>query len=337
MIVHAGTVIGAGARLQDGCVVGKPLGARPAVERGRARAASARGRRSGRAPWEPGRWWWRGAASATGCVVADQAHVRERTEIGAETVVGRAASVENDVRVGARVRMQTGAYVTAWSLVEDDVFIAPGVMLTNDPTAGRREPGVELRGAVLRRALPDRGSARCCCPGWRSARRPSSAPGPWSPGTSPPRDARDGSARQAGAGRAGRGAPARMRLRRRRSLAPGRGTLVLGALATATVAAVVVGRGRPRMAARRAPLPQETDDLLLAAEEAVVETAEVARVGYREVSTRENATFNLLDRVRRDVPHRPLDHLRAAGAPDASGRSAACASAAATSTTSCPG
>jgi UDP-2-acetamido-3-amino-2,3-dideoxy-glucuronate N-acetyltransferase len=85
-------------------------------------------------------------------VVADQAHVRERTEIGDETVVGRGASVENDVRVGARVRMQTGAYVTAWSLVEDDVFIAPGVMLTNDPTAGRRPPGVELRGPDLRRA-----------------------------------------------------------------------------------------------------------------------------------------------------------------------------------------
>jgi hypothetical protein len=44
----------------------------------------------------------------------------------------------------------------------------------------------------------------------------------------------------------------------------------------------------------RAPLPLEADDLLLAAEEAVVETAEVARAGYREVSTRENSTFNLL-------------------------------------------
>jgi hypothetical protein len=43
-----------------------------------------------------------------------------------------------------------------------------------------------------------------------------------------------------------------------------------------------------------APLPQDTDDLLLAAEEAVAETAEVALAGYREVSTRENSTFNLL-------------------------------------------
>jgi acetyltransferase-like isoleucine patch superfamily enzyme len=77
--------------------------------------------------------------------------VRERVEIGADSLVGRAASVENDVRVGERVRMQTGAYVTAWSVVEDDVFIAPKVIFTNDPSAGRRPPGMELRGPTLRR------------------------------------------------------------------------------------------------------------------------------------------------------------------------------------------
>jgi hypothetical protein len=85
-----------------------------------------------------------------------------------------------------------------------------------------------------------------------------------------------------------------MRFRRRRPLAPGRGTFLLGALATASVAAVVVGEVGRVWRRGSAPLPQETDDLLLAAEEAVAETAQVARAGYREVSTRENSTFNLL-------------------------------------------
>jgi hypothetical protein len=86
-----------------------------------------------------------------------------------------------------------------------------------------------------------------------------------------------------------------MRLRRRRRpLAPGRGTLVLGVLASGGVAAVVVGEVGRVWKRGRAPLPPDADDLLLAAEEAVVETAEVARVGYREVSTRENSMFNLL-------------------------------------------
>jgi hypothetical protein len=89
-----------------------------------------------------------------------------------------------------------------------------------------------------------------------------------------------------------------MRRRRRRRqhepLAPGRGTLLLGAAATAVVMAVVVGEVGRVWRRGSAPLPQETDHLLLAAEEAVAETAEVARTGYREGSTRENAMFNLL-------------------------------------------
>jgi hypothetical protein len=43
-----------------------------------------------------------------------------------------------------------------------------------------------------------------------------------------------------------------------------------------------------------APALKDTDHPILAAEEAVAETARVARAGYREVSTRENSMFNLL-------------------------------------------
>jgi hypothetical protein len=82
--------------------------------------------------------------------------------------------------------------------------------------------------------------------------------------------------------------------RRRRGLNPGRFTIALAALAAATTVAVVaveVGRVWRRGSA---PLPQETDDLLGAAEEAVAETATIAKAGYQEASTRENALFNLL-------------------------------------------
>jgi acetyltransferase-like isoleucine patch superfamily enzyme len=56
------------------------------------------------------------------------------------------------VVIGARTRIQTDAYITAFSSLEDDVFVAPRVITTNDMTAGRRGPGVPLRGPVLRRA-----------------------------------------------------------------------------------------------------------------------------------------------------------------------------------------
>jgi hypothetical protein len=85
-----------------------------------------------------------------------------------------------------------------------------------------------------------------------------------------------------------------VRARRRGRLAPDRGTLALGAVAAATVAAVVVGEVGRVWRRGSAPLPRESNNLVLAVEEAVAETAEVAREGYRQVSTRENSMFNLL-------------------------------------------
>ncbi|MEA2440962.1 MAG: hypothetical protein QOH76_2386 [Thermoleophilaceae bacterium] len=71
-------------------------------------------------------------------------------------------------------------------------------------------------------------------------------------------------------------------------------TAVLAGVAVVSVAAFVtveVGRVWRRGSA---PLPGEADHILAAAEEAVAETVEVARVGYHDVSVRENATFMLL-------------------------------------------
>jgi hypothetical protein len=71
-------------------------------------------------------------------------------------------------------------------------------------------------------------------------------------------------------------------------------TVILGLLAaTSTVAAVVVEVGRVWRHGS-APLPSEADDVLQAAEEAVVETIEATLAGYQDVSVRENATFMLL-------------------------------------------
>ena len=83
-------------------------------------------------------------------------------------------------------------------------------------------------------------------------------------------------------------------MRRRRALEPGRGTLALGVAATAALGGLVIAELRRVWRRGSAPALRDTDHPLLAAEEAVAETARVARLGYREVSTRENSLFNLL-------------------------------------------
>jgi acetyltransferase-like isoleucine patch superfamily enzyme len=67
--------------------------------------------------------------------------------------------VDNDVEVGARVRVQTSVYLTAGTKIEDDVFVGPGATTTNDDTMARHGPGEPLRGATLRRACRVGGGA----------------------------------------------------------------------------------------------------------------------------------------------------------------------------------
>ena len=150
VVIHPGTVVGEDAAIQDAAVVGKPL----------VLGAKSRALRDAPPPAEIGAGTTvcaaavvlAGARVGERAVLGDQSYVRERTQIGDGSVVGRGSAVENDVSIGAGVRIQTGCYITAHSTVEDDVFVAPGVTLTNDNTMTRHGPDHELRGATLRRA-----------------------------------------------------------------------------------------------------------------------------------------------------------------------------------------
>ena len=66
--------------------------------------------------------------------------------IGERNLIGRGSVVDNDVSVGDRVRIQTSVYLTAFTTVEDDAFIGPGVICTNDNTMGRHGRDFALRG-----------------------------------------------------------------------------------------------------------------------------------------------------------------------------------------------
>jgi acetyltransferase-like isoleucine patch superfamily enzyme len=101
-----------------------------------------------------------GTRLGSGVIVGDQACIRERCELGDEVVVGRAAFVENDVAIGARTKIQANAYVTAYSTLEEDVFIAPCVVTTNDNFMGRTEKRHGLRkGPTIRQGARIGGGA----------------------------------------------------------------------------------------------------------------------------------------------------------------------------------
>jgi acetyltransferase-like isoleucine patch superfamily enzyme len=101
-----------------------------------------------------------GSRLGEGVIVGDQACVRERCELAEEVVIGRGAFIENDVVVGARTKIQANAYVTAYSLLEEDVFVAPCVVTTNDNFMGRTEERhAQRKGPTIRRGARIGGAA----------------------------------------------------------------------------------------------------------------------------------------------------------------------------------
>jgi acetyltransferase-like isoleucine patch superfamily enzyme len=156
VVVHAGTVIGEGCSIEDHAVLGK----RPRLARHSSAGGELRALELGaRVSVGTGGVVFAGASIADEAILGDQTFVRERSVIGAGSVIGRGSVVDNDVRVGARVRVQTNVYLTAFTLIEDDVFVGPGALTTNDHTMARHGPEEPIRGAILRRACRVGGGA----------------------------------------------------------------------------------------------------------------------------------------------------------------------------------
>jgi UDP-3-O-[3-hydroxymyristoyl] glucosamine N-acyltransferase len=154
--VGSGSVIHAGVRLGPGCYIEDlvVLGKRPRLRAGSSAAKIELG------ALELGEGVtvccgavvYAGAVVARGAIIGDQAQVREGSRVGERSVVGRASCVDFNATVGDRVSIQTGVYVTSWAVVEDDVFLGPGVVMTNDNTMGRHPKGERLDAPIVRRA-----------------------------------------------------------------------------------------------------------------------------------------------------------------------------------------
>jgi acetyltransferase-like isoleucine patch superfamily enzyme len=157
-VVYPGTVLGEGCKILDGAVVGKQpsLSPRstatptpqPPLELGAGTIVST------------GAIVFAGTRIGERVIVGDQACVRERCVVGDDVVIGRGSLVENDTTIGALTKIQAHAYITAYSTLEEDVFVAPCVITTNDNYMGRTEKRHALRrGPTIRRGARVGGGA----------------------------------------------------------------------------------------------------------------------------------------------------------------------------------
>jgi acetyltransferase-like isoleucine patch superfamily enzyme len=159
--VYEGTVLGEGVKVLEGAVVGKQPTLSP--------RSTAK-----REPLQPttigdgsivstGAIVFAGSQIGARVILGDQSCVRERVEIGDDVVLGRGSYVENDTTIGAMTKIQAEAYITAYSTLEEHVFIAPCVVTTNDNWMGRTEQRFgNVKGPTIRRGARIGGGAILC-------------------------------------------------------------------------------------------------------------------------------------------------------------------------------
>ena len=128
--VHPTAIVAPNVRLGEGSVIGEyvVLGRAP------------RGRREGElelvigpgAVIRPFTTIYAGARIGARLQTGQGASIREDNVIGDDVSVGTHASLEFGNRVGSRVRIHTGCFLEL-TQIEDDVFLGPHVVFTDDP------------------------------------------------------------------------------------------------------------------------------------------------------------------------------------------------------------
>jgi acetyltransferase-like isoleucine patch superfamily enzyme len=151
VVIHPDTVIGNDVRIDDHATLGKlPMKA----------ANSATTKEQELPPLTIGDTCivgtgvvlYRGAAVDARVLMADLCTVRENVTIGRGTIVGRGVTVENFCSVGRYCKLESECYITAYSTLEDRVFVAPGVVTSNDNFVGRTaERFKHFKGVTVRR------------------------------------------------------------------------------------------------------------------------------------------------------------------------------------------
>ena len=76
--------------------------------------------------------------------------IREQNRIGNQLRIWNSSTIDYGCTIGDRVKIHTNCYVAQYTILEDDVFLAPGVTIANDKYPGWDEAPVGLIGPRIR-------------------------------------------------------------------------------------------------------------------------------------------------------------------------------------------
>jgi acetyltransferase-like isoleucine patch superfamily enzyme len=104
-----------------------------------------------------------GAKVGAGTKVWHLAHIRASAMIGADCVIGRNVYVDANAVVGDRVKIQNNVSVYQGVTVEDEVFVGPCAVFTNDLRPRAQNPDWQITPTVVRHGASIGANATIVC------------------------------------------------------------------------------------------------------------------------------------------------------------------------------
>ena len=95
-----------------------------------------------------------GCCFGDNCIIGHGVVMRPGVKMGNNCVAAHLTSFEGEAQIGDRVTIHDNSHITSHIVIEDDVFIGPGVITGNTRhiVHGRSAMQLELKGPVIRRA-----------------------------------------------------------------------------------------------------------------------------------------------------------------------------------------
>lgn len=142
LLVPAGVELGAGALVHPTVILGQPTGRQ--VEDPALRIGPSAVLRSGTVLYV-------GSTIGSSFQTGHNVVIREQNRLGDHVSVWNNTTIDYGCVIGDRVKLHTNVYVAQYTILEEDVFLAPGVTIANDPHPGCAFSGQCMRGPHLKR------------------------------------------------------------------------------------------------------------------------------------------------------------------------------------------
>jgi UDP-2-acetamido-3-amino-2,3-dideoxy-glucuronate N-acetyltransferase len=104
-----------------------------------------------------------GARIGAGTKIWHLAHVRATARVGAGCVLGRNVYVDASVEIGDRVKIQNNVSVYQGVTLEDEVFVGPCAVFTNDLRPRAQNPDWQITPTIVRRGASIGANATIIC------------------------------------------------------------------------------------------------------------------------------------------------------------------------------